>query len=121
MAFGKKYKEDSIPYIRRYVPALKDMPDKYIFEPWTAPADVQARANCVIGRDYPHPVVDHSSKSKANIQRFSAFLKEYKAAGAGAGAGAGGDDADGAGVTAKASSKGTAATKKRKSPWEGGK
>lgn len=111
VAFGKKYKDDAIPYIRHYLPVLKDMPDRYLFEPWTAPKDVQVRANCVIGRDYPHPVVDHATKSKANIQRFSAFLKEHKAAGAGAA------DSE-AGAPAPASSKASIKAKKRKSPWE---
>lgn len=47
-------------YVRRYVPELKNVPDKYIREPWTMPDDVQTEANCRIGTDYPGPVVDHA-------------------------------------------------------------
>ena len=36
-------------------------PDAYIHEPWTMPADVQVAAGCVIGRDYPAPIVDHAA------------------------------------------------------------
>lgn len=31
------------------------MPAQYIYEPWTAPLAVQKKAQCVIGKDYPHP------------------------------------------------------------------
>ncbi len=33
----------------RFLPVLKDYPAKYIYEPWTAPLDVQRKANCIIG------------------------------------------------------------------------
>ncbi|ETN11928.1 hypothetical protein PPTG_09593 [Phytophthora nicotianae INRA-310] len=45
-------------FIRKYVPALRNMPDKYIFEPWRAPLKVQRDAECLIGKDYPFPIVD---------------------------------------------------------------
>lgn len=32
-----------------------DMPEEYIYEPWTAPLSVQTKANCIIGKDYPKP------------------------------------------------------------------
>ncbi|MCI57813.1 UVR3 AtUVR3-like 6-4 DNA photolyase, partial [Trifolium medium] len=31
------------------------MPKAYIYEPWTAPPTIQAKANCIIGKDYPMP------------------------------------------------------------------
>lgn len=31
------------------------MPKRYIYEPWTAPAEVQRKAGCIIGKDYPKP------------------------------------------------------------------
>ncbi|KAH9666515.1 (6-4)DNA photolyase [Citrus sinensis] len=37
---------------------------EYIYEPWTAPLTIQTRAKCIIGRDYPAPVVSHDSASK---------------------------------------------------------
>lgn len=58
IAFPKKYDPEG-KYVKRYIPALKDMPAKYIYEPWKAPLDVQKRAGCVIGKDYPKPIVDH--------------------------------------------------------------
>lgn len=40
------------------------MPLRYLFEPWTAPKAVQEKANCIIGVDYPSPIVDHQKASK---------------------------------------------------------
>ena len=45
----------------------QDMPDKYIYEPWKAPPAVQAAAKCIVGKDYPQPIVDHAAASKANM------------------------------------------------------
>ena len=35
------------------------MPQAFIFEPWTMPADVQSASGVLIGDHYPEPVVDH--------------------------------------------------------------
>lgn len=49
---------------RRYVPELKDMPLQYLFEPWRAPLKVQQEAGCIVGQDYPSPMVDHKIASR---------------------------------------------------------
>lgn len=54
---GKKYDPDG-GYTRRYVPELKDLPQKYLFEPWRAPDSVLERANVDLGKTYPRPMVD---------------------------------------------------------------
>ena len=46
-------------YVRRYVPELKNVPDKYLGEPWTMPIELQQQIGCVIGAQYPAPIVDH--------------------------------------------------------------
>jgi cryptochrome len=51
---------------------LKDFPAKYIYEPWTAPLEVQQRCGCMIGTDYPYPIVDHTTISKVNMGRMKA-------------------------------------------------
>ncbi|KAJ8539212.1 hypothetical protein K7X08_013464 [Anisodus acutangulus] len=63
ISFGKKY-DPAGNYIRHFLPILKDMPKEYIYEPWTAPISVQRKARCIIGVDYPKPVVSHDSASK---------------------------------------------------------
>ena len=46
-------------YIRKWVPALSDVPVKFVHSPWEMPQEVQQQANCIIGENYPHPIIDH--------------------------------------------------------------
>lgn len=55
-------------FIRKYVPALRKMPARYIFEPWKAPLSVQRTVGCLIGKDYPFPVVDHATASRRCVE-----------------------------------------------------
>ena len=48
-------------YVRRWLPELAGVPDQFIHEPWKAPGDVQRQAGCIIGKDYPRPIVDHAA------------------------------------------------------------
>lgn len=48
---------------------MKNYPIQYIHEPWTAPEEVQIAAKCLIGRDYPVPMVDHAVVSRINTER----------------------------------------------------
>ena len=77
VAFPKKYDKTGV-YVRRWLPALAKLPDKYIYEPWLAPAAVQKKAGCVIGVDYPAPIVDHATASKENMGRMAAAYAEHK-------------------------------------------
>ncbi len=57
-------------YVRRYVPELRDVPDKYLAEPWEMPEEVQQEVGVVIGRDYPEPMVDHKEARLAALERY---------------------------------------------------
>ncbi len=48
-------------FVRHWIPALARVPDAYVFEPWTMPAAAQREAHCVVGRDYPAPIVDNAA------------------------------------------------------------
>ncbi|MGZ4323550.1 MAG: cryptochrome/photolyase family protein [Solirubrobacteraceae bacterium] len=58
-------------YVRRYVPELGRVPDEYLAEPWTMPAELQEAASCVIGSDYPAPIVDHARARREALDRFA--------------------------------------------------
>lgn len=47
-------------FVRAMLPALARVPDAFVHEPWTMPPLVQAACGCVVGRDYPPPMVDHA-------------------------------------------------------------
>lgn len=57
-------------FIRRWLPELATVPDKYLHAPWTLPAAEQARCGVVIGRDYPPPIVDHAQARLATLALF---------------------------------------------------
>ncbi len=57
-------------YVRRYVPELRDVPDEHLAEPWLMPEDVQRGAGCVVGEDYPEPIVDHAEARRAALERY---------------------------------------------------
>jgi deoxyribodipyrimidine photo-lyase len=49
-------------FVRRYLPELERVPDRYIHTPWAMPIAAQRRAGVLIGRDYPAPIVDHAER-----------------------------------------------------------
>jgi deoxyribodipyrimidine photo-lyase len=58
-------------YVRRYVPELAKVPDRYLSEPWTMPEEVQRDVGCTIGSDYPEPIVDHREARERALARYS--------------------------------------------------
>jgi deoxyribodipyrimidine photo-lyase len=56
---GKKHDPQGA-YVRRWVPELAGVPDKFIHEPWRMASDVQRESGCVMGQDYLPPIVDHA-------------------------------------------------------------
>ncbi|KAL4437493.1 hypothetical protein ABPG77_003474 [Micractinium sp. CCAP 211/92] len=65
-------------FIKKYVPELASVPDKYLAEPWRMPATVQAECGCVIGRDYPGPIVPPDA-GRQNCRQLYAIKASLKA------------------------------------------
>jgi len=57
-------------FIRRYIPALAKVPVAFIHAPWRMPVEVQRASGCMIGVDYPAPVVDHAVMKARAIAKF---------------------------------------------------
>ena len=67
---GEKFDKDGI-YTKQFVPELKDLPNKYLHCPWTAPETVLKAANVCLGKSYPHPIVDLKQSREAALKAFS--------------------------------------------------
>ena len=78
IAFFKKTDPNG-KFIKKHVPILAKFPDKYIYEPWTAPKGIQQACGCIIGKDYPKPMVEHCIVVKENMSRMKKAYDAGKA------------------------------------------
>jgi deoxyribodipyrimidine photo-lyase len=60
-------------YVRRWVPELAELPDKYLHKPWEAPEEVLSRAGIELGATYPEPIVDHREARQAALDAYEAI------------------------------------------------
>lgn len=56
---GEKFDADG-RYVRKWVPELRGLPDRWLHAPWTAPPEILRHAGVRLGHDYPRPIVDHA-------------------------------------------------------------
>ena len=63
---GEKFDKDG-QYVRKWVPELKNLPNKFIHKPWEASLE-----KFKLGKDYPFPIVKHED---ARVRALKAFKK----------------------------------------------
>jgi deoxyribodipyrimidine photo-lyase len=61
-------------FVRAMLPVLARVPDAYVHQPWTMPPLLQLETGCVVGRDYPEPIVDHAFARQRALEVFGAAL-----------------------------------------------
>ena len=71
---GEKFDPEG-DYVRRWVPELSRLPNKWLHRPWEAPPLLLKEAGIVLGKDYPFPIVDHN---KAREEALAALAKVTK-------------------------------------------
>ena len=67
---GVKFDPDG-SYTKKYLPELEDMPKIFLFNPWEAPIEVLNKANVVLGKTYPEPIVDLKESREEALDAFS--------------------------------------------------
>lgn len=67
---GEKFDPEG-RYVRRWIPEISKLPDKWIHRPFEASKEVLGQAGIELGRTYPKPIVNHD-KARLNA------LKAYK-------------------------------------------
>ena len=67
---GERFDPDG-RYVRKYCPELKDVPNKFIHQPWEAEPVLLKDANVTLGKDYPKPLVDLKTSRQRALDAFS--------------------------------------------------
>ena len=62
-------------YIRRFLPEIALLPNRYLFSPWEAPKVILQEAGVVLGKTYPHPVVDLKKSRAMALSCFQSLSK----------------------------------------------
>ena len=69
---GEKFDPDGL-YVKKYVPELAHLDARYIHKPWTAPALNLSAAGIILGKTYPHPLIDHDFARKRALDAFQSL------------------------------------------------
>ncbi|MDC6448290.1 deoxyribodipyrimidine photo-lyase [Alphaproteobacteria bacterium] len=69
---GKKF-DPKGDYVRKFIPTLIKIPDKFVHSPWEMSIDEQEKYNFKIGKDYPSPIVDLSDTRKRALAAFKSI------------------------------------------------
>ena len=60
-------------FVRRWLPALRQVPDTWLLEPWRMPESVQQNCGVRVGIDIPTPVVDLELATRQAKQRLHTY------------------------------------------------
>ncbi len=66
---GQRFDGDG-EYVRRWVPELKALPNRWLHRPWEAPESVLNAAGVQLGREYPWPIVSHADGRKQALAAY---------------------------------------------------
>ncbi len=70
--------DSSGEYIRRWVPEIAQLPNKWIHKPWLAPQHILTEADIKIGSNYPFPIVDHSVARQRALDAYEVIKKKSR-------------------------------------------
>ncbi len=56
-------------FVRQWLPALRSVPDTWVFEPWLMPQTLQTHTGVVVGSDIAHPVVNLAQATREAKQQ----------------------------------------------------
>ena len=62
-------------YVKKWVPELSKVPQKFIHKPWELEIKLQESIKTIIGKDYPKPIVIHEEAREAALKAFQSLKK----------------------------------------------
>jgi deoxyribodipyrimidine photo-lyase len=69
---GERFDKDGA-YVRRWLPELDALADRWVHQPWAAPADVLRKAGIRLGGNYPAPLVDLKASRERALAAWGAI------------------------------------------------
>jgi deoxyribodipyrimidine photo-lyase len=72
---GEKFDQAGV-YVRRWVPELAGLENKYIHQPWSADPTTLADAGIRLGAEYPEPVVDLKTSRKQALAAWECVKRQ---------------------------------------------
>ena len=74
---GEKFDPNG-DYIRSYVPEISNLPNKYLFCPWEAPASVLDSSGIKLGQTYPEPIINIRVSREKALEAFKSLKENNK-------------------------------------------
>ena len=71
---GEKFDKEGL-YVKKWVPELNKVPQKFIHKPWEMELKYQKAINTLIGKDYPKPIVVHEQARASALKAFQSLKK----------------------------------------------
>lgn len=68
---GEKFDPNG-KYVRKWVPEIANLPDKFIHTPWETPESVLKEAGIKLGETYPKPIVEHKFARERALDAYKA-------------------------------------------------
>ena len=66
---GQRFDPDGT-FVRQWLPELARVPDRLVHEPWKMTSLEQREAGCLIGHNYPAPIIDHHFARNRALQHY---------------------------------------------------
>jgi deoxyribodipyrimidine photo-lyase len=70
VAQGERFDPEGA-YVRHWVPELARLPDRWLQQPWRAPAAVLTQAGVALGATYPEPVISHFAAREVALEAYA--------------------------------------------------
>jgi deoxyribodipyrimidine photo-lyase len=75
---GEKFDPEGA-YVRKWVPEIATLPDRFIHRPWKASPVELAAAGIELGKTYPEPLVDHAAARERALAAFKEMQRSVDA------------------------------------------